>query len=344
MKVLITGGAGFLGSNLARAFVRSGASVIICDNLSRRGAETNLDNLKKEFPFIELYEVEVNDVPSVIVKEKPEIVYHFAAQVAVTKSITSPISDFKINAEGTFHVARTAHEHEIPLIYSSTNKVYGDNVNKVQIKELATRYDFDGALSQKGIHEEFPIDAKKHTPYGCSKLAGEIYVREFGGIVNRCSCMYGEHQFGIMDQGWVSYFIRQQIAGNQVTIYGDGKQVRDLLYIDDVVRLLMAQGLALMKGNESLEGEVFSVGGGYGNTISLLELCEKLGIGPRFAEWRPNDQKVFYADITKATQILGWIPKVSVDEGIKKLYDWTLRNMPLSEQRNVAERKPQQVE
>ena len=261
-----------------------------------------------------------------IIKERPDLIYHFAAQVAVTKSVTSPISDFKINAEGTFNIARTAYDHNISLIYSSTNKVYGDNVNNVPIKEFEKRYDFDGELSQKGISEEFSIDAKKHTPYGCSKLAGEIYVREFGGVVNRCSCMYGENQFGIIDQGWVSYFIKQKVNGKELTIFGDGKQVRDLLYIDDVVELLILQGKELLKGNESLKGEAFSVGGGYKNTISLLELCEKLSISPKFGPWRPSDQKVFYADISKAKRLLGWEPKVSVDEGIKRLYDWTLAN------------------
>ncbi len=327
MKVVITGGAGFLGINLARKLIKSGASVVLCDNLSRAGAETNLKKLKGEYPLIKVYEVEISDTPSVIIKEKPDIIYHFAAQVAVTKSVTSPISDFKINAEGTFNVARVAYEYNIPLIYASTNKVYGDNVNNVLIKEFEKRYDFDGELSQKGIHEDFPIDAKKHTPYGCSKLTGEIYVREFGGIVNRFSCMYGENQFGIVDQGWVSYFIRQKLLGQEITIFGDGKQVRDLLYIDDVVNLLIIEGRNLVGGNEKLKGEVFSIGGGYKNTISLLELCEKLNISPKFAEWRPSDQKVFYSNILKAKEMLGWEPKISADEGIKKLYDWTAEHL-----------------
>ena len=326
MKVLITGGAGFLGSNLTRRLIKSGASIILCDDLSRRGAEINLAKLKKEFPFLKIYEVEISDVPSVIVKEKPDLIYHFAAQVAVTKSVTSPVSDFKINAEGTFNIAKTAYEHNIPLVYASTNKVYGYNVNKVPLKEFEKRYDFDGDLSQKGISADFSIDAKKHTPYGCSKLTGDIYVREFGGVVNRFSCMYGENQFGIIDQGWVSYFIKQKITGKEITIFGDGKQIRDLLYVDDVMDLLVLQGQQLLSGNKELKGEAFSIGGGYKNTISLIELCEKLGVTPKFGPWRHSDQKVFYADIAKAKELLGWEPKVSVDEGIKKLYDWTLAN------------------
>lgn len=328
MKVLITGGAGFLGSNLSRRLMKDGASVIICDNLSRRGSEINYEALKKEFPFIKNYEVEIGDVPSVIIKERPDIVYHFAAQVAVTKSVISPVSDFKINAEGTFHIAKVCHELKIPLIYSSTNKVYGNNVNKVPLKELEKRYDFDGDLSEKGISSDFSIDASSHTPYGCSKLVGDIYVREFGGVVNRFSCMYGENQYGIIDQGWVSYFVKQKQDGKEITIFGDGKQVRDLLYVDDVIDLFILQGKLLLSGDQSLKGEVFSVGGGYKNTVSLLELCEKLGISPKFADWRPSDQKVFYADISKLKQVLGWEPKISVEEGIDKIVKWTLENNP----------------
>ncbi|MAG26922.1 nucleoside-diphosphate sugar epimerase [Candidatus Pacearchaeota archaeon] len=327
MKVLITGGAGFLGSNLARRFLKQGASVILCDNLSRRGAELNYEKLKNDFPFIKNYEVEINDVPSVLVKEKPDIVYHFAAQVAVTKSVISPVSDFKINAEGTFNVARTCHELGIPLVYTSTNKVFGENVNNVPLKELETRYDFDGELAGKGIHEEFPVDSKKHTPYGASKLVGDIYVREYGGVVNRCSCMYGENQYGIIDQGWVSYFIRQKHLGEETTIFGDGKQIRDLVYIDDVLDLLILEGQALISGEPDIKGEVFNVGGGHDKTVSLLELCQKLDINPGFADWRPSDQKVFYCDISKAKKVLGWEPKVSVDEGIAKLKAWTEQNI-----------------
>lgn len=326
MKVLITGGAGFLGSNLTRRFLKQGASVILCDNLSRRGAELNHAKLQEDFPFLKNYEVEIGDVPTVIIKEKPDIVYHFAAQVAVTKSVISPVSDFKINAEGTFNIARTCYDHNIPLVFASTNKVFGDNVNKVPLVEHETRYDFDGPYKEKGIDEDFPVDAKHHTPYGCSKLVGDIYVREFGGVVNRCSCMYGENQFGIVDQGWVSYFVKQKLDGKPITIFGDGKQIRDLVFADDVVDLLILQGQALIRGTPDIRGEVFNVGGGHKNTISLLELCEKLGITPEFGPWRPGDQKVFYCDISKAKRILGWEPKVSADEGIRKLYEWTVKH------------------
>ncbi len=329
MKILITGGTGFVGYNLSRRLAGDKKQVVICDNLSRRGSESNCEMIRKEFPSLEFYQSEITDLPSVIVKTKPDLIYHLAAQVAVTSSVINPVSDFRINGEGTFNIARTAYENKIPVIYTSTNKVFGDNVNKVPIKELKTRYDFDGDISGKGISETFPIDAKHHTPYGCSKLVGDIYVREFGGIVNRCSCMYGENQFGIVDQGWISYFIKQKLLKKPITIFGDGKQVRDILHIDDVVDLLVFEGEELLKGNEDLRGEVFNVGGGFERTISLLELCKKLKIIPNFDEWRPSDQKVFYCDISKAKDTFGWKPKVSVDEGIKRLYKWTKEHLDL---------------
>ena len=323
-KILITGGAGFLGTNLSKRLLKNNNEVILVDDLSRRGVELNLDFLKKRYPNVKHYQVEINDIAPIIVREMPDVIYHFAAQVAVTTSMISPLDDFRINAEGTFNVARTAGEYNIPVIYTSTNKVYGDNVNNVPIKEMKTRYDFSGKLARKGIDEDFPIDAHHHTPYGCSKLAGELYVREFGGVVNRCSCMYGEHQYGIIDQGWVSYFITQKLLGETITLFGDGKQIRDVLFVDDMVNLLVLQGDRLLNRRKpSIRGEEFSIGGGHANTISLLELCEILDLPKVFGEWRPSDQKVYYADISKAKRVLGWEPKVTAEEGIKKLTNWT---------------------
>lgn len=326
-QVLITGGAGFLGFNTAKRLLDLGNQVILCDNLSRRGSEINYEKLNKIYLNLKSYEVEIDDIPNIIAKERPDLIYHFAAQVAVTKSVISPERDFRINAEGTFKIAKIASDYNIPVIYASTNKVFGDNVNHVPIREFETRYDFDGELKERGIAENFPIDARSHTPYGCSKLVGDIYVREFGGVVNRCSCMYGENQYGIIDQGWVSYFCAQKHLKKDITIFGDGKQVRDLLYIDDVVDLLILEGKFLLNGNTDLKGEVFNVGGGYKNTISLLELCKKLDITPKFSDWRPSDQKVFYCDISKAKKILGWEPKISADEGIRRINEWTINNI-----------------
>lgn len=330
MRALVTGAAGFIGTNLVSRLLKNEHDVIGTDSLSRRGSERNLQRIREKFPNFKFAQVEIEDLPSLIHKEKPEIIYHFAAQVAVTTSITNPVRDFKINGEGTFMVANAAHDIGVPVVYTSTNKVFGDNVNHIPLKEFETRYDFGGKFEKRGIPEDFPIDAKHHTPYGCSKLVGDIYVREFGGVSNRCSCMYGPNQNGIVDQGWISYIAQQIISKKPVTIYGDGKQVRDALHADDVTRLLEIEGEALICGKPDIRGEVFNVGGGYQNTISLLELCDKWGVKReeiKFDNWRPADQKVFYCDISKAERILGWEPKVSLQNGLDELFLWTKENI-----------------
>ncbi len=328
MRCLVTGAAGFIGTNLVSRLLRHGHQVIGVDSLSRRGSELNLEAIRKEFPDYEFHYKEIEDVADTIHTLRPQLVYHFAAQVAVTTSMTNPRRDFKINAQGTFDVALAAHQIGAPVIYTSTNKVFGDNVNYVPIRELETRYDFDGDLKEKGIAETFSIDAKHHTPYGCSKLVGDIYVREFGGVVNRCSCMYGQNQHGIMDQGWLSYFAINKLSGKPSIIYGDGKQIRDAVHADDVARLLELQGKRLLdRSKTSIAGEVFNVGGGYKNTISLLELCNLWEIKPSFSEWRPADQKVFYCDTSKARDVLGWEPEVNLDKGLKDLYSWTEQSL-----------------
>jgi len=330
MKALITGGAGFIGTNLAIKLLETGHEVLVTDNLGRRGSEINLKILKTKFPNLNFRKCEIEDLSSLIHEFKPNIVYHFAAQVAVTDSGSSPKRDFKINAEGTLRVVLAAKNIGAKVIYTSTNKVFGDNVNKVPLKEFDTRYDFNGDLEGKGIPDDFSIDASHHTPYGVSKLVGDLYVREFGGVSNRCSCMYGPYQNGIVDQGWLSHIAQRIIKGKQVTIFGDGKQIRDVLHSDDVVDLLIKQGEALLSGNPKIEGEVFSIGGGHKNTISLLELCSRWGLKKedlKFESWRPADQKVFYCDISKAKSILGWEPKVSLEQGVDELYRWTEKNM-----------------
>lgn len=327
MKVLVTGAAGFVGTNTTLALLSKGFDVVAIDSLTRPGSEKNLETLKREFPNLKFIQKEIEDVPGVIASERPDLIYHFAAQVGVRLSVESPIRDFQINAAGTFHITQAAGK--TPIIYTSTNKVFGDNVNSIPIIELEKRYDFGGEYKQRGIPEHFSVDARYHTPYGCSKLVGDIYVREAGGVVNRCSCMYGENQFGMLDQGWLSHLATNKLKNRQTTIYGDGKQVRDILHKDDVVRLLLKQGELLTNPftRDRIRGEVFNVGGGFRNTISLLELCEKWGIRPKFEDWRPADQKVFYCDISKAKRLLDWEPKIGIDEGIKRLHDWTEANI-----------------
>jgi len=321
-KILITGGAGFVGSNLAEHLAQKGHNVVIYDNLSRNGSELTLKKLIAKQPKIEVHRGEMDDIADYLHHNGVDLVYHFAAQVAVTHSYTAPRSDFRINAHGTFHLV---HSTKAPVIYASTNKVYGDNVNGVKLKEHDTRYDFAGKYQGRGLPESFSIDTSYHTPYGVSKLVGELYVRETGGVANRFSCMYGPNQFGNEDQGWVAHFVIAKLKNKPLYVYGDGKQVRDLLYVSDVVRLLDLEG----ENIEKIRGEVFNIGGGFKNTLSLLELCKLLDIKPSsFGEWRQADQKVFYNDISKAKRVLGWEPVVGPKEGIEHLTNWVHEHHP----------------
>lgn len=328
MKILITGSAGFVGTNLTRNLLEDGLNVLALDSLSRSGTDHNLSELLTRFPKLQFIKTEIEDIPAQIYKFKPDIVFHFAAQVAVTTSVSSPLRDFKINAEGSFNIARAAADVGAKIIYTSTNKVYGNNVNNVEIVELDTRYDYSGNYKSIGLPETFSIDANHHTPYGISKLVGELYVREFGGIANRCSCMYGPNQFGIVDQGWMSHIATNKILGRETVIYGDGKQVRDALHITDVVNLMRKQMEALSGSNYSkVSGNAYNVGGGYANTISLIELCRLWEITPVFSSWRPADQKVFYCDVSRARQDFGWSPQVKLDHGLAELFAWTVSSL-----------------
>ncbi len=336
MRVFITGCAGFIGTNLILRLLEQGHDVYGADSLVRHGALYNLETIRKKFPEFKdgerFFRADLQDMPILIQRIKPEVVYHFAAQVAVTTSMSSPGYDFEVNAKGSFLIAVAAASVGAPVVYTSTNKVFGDKVNDVPLRELETRWDFDGELAEKGISETFTIDAAHHTPYGVSKLVGDLYVREFGGVANRCSCMYGPHQHGIVDQGWLSHIAQRIIKGEQVIIYGDGKQLRDAVHASDVVRLLQLEGEALVRGDPDIRGQVFNVGGGHQNTLSLLELCKHWGLEKsdlKFEDWRPADQKVFYCDISKAKKVLGWEPKMSLNEGVDELYEWTKERLQL---------------
>jgi|SRR3989344_3149039 len=314
MKVLVTGGAGFVGSHLTKRLLTEGHKVTVFDNLSRT---------KNNLPLIENAELVVRDIGNVdsfLQSKKFDLIYHLAAQVAVTTSYEKPYEDFRVNADGTMRVlcgSNNFTDKSTPVIFASTNKVYGDNVNVIPLEELETRYDFMDLKS--GIHEGFPLDAKHHTPYGVSKLAADQYVRDFGGVVNRFSCMYGTHQYGNEDQGWVAHFIISKLQNKPLTIFGDGKTVRDLLYVDDVVNLLVLEGQNIDK----IRGTAFNIGGGPKNLISLNELCDYINLKPaEFKEERPADQKVYYSDIRKVKHILGWEPKIGVYEGIDRLQNW----------------------
>jgi len=330
--ILITGGAGFVGSNLAHRLLSAGHKVRLLDNLSRAGVERNLRWLIETHG--DLVDIEVPDLRnfSIIkqaVKDASQV-FHFAAQVAVTSSLVDPIEDFEINARGTLNVleAIRAVRNPPPLVFTSTNKVYG-NLADLEFVKQGTRYaPRDLQIRDRGISENRSLDF--HSPYGCSKGAADQYVvdyaRTYGipALVFRMSCIYGPHQQGNEDQGWVAHFVMRSIAGKPITIYGDGMQVRDILFIDDLVdAFLLAQ-----QHMERLAASAFNIGGGSANSISLLELLDLLAelhggdLSVRFEDWRAADQRYYVADTSKFSGLTGWKPRVGVHEGVRRLYEW----------------------
>ena len=340
MNILITGGAGFIGSHLTDHFLKQGNTVIVFDNLSRRGTEKNLEWLKtrheKGLTFVK-GDVRNLDMVSRAMKDA-DAVFHTAAQVAVTTSIKNPREDFEINALGTFNVLEAARlsNSDPVVVYTSTNKVYGENVNKLPLVKKETRYEFSDTEFFNGIPEHFSTSASGYTPYGCSKYLGDVYARDYFSvhglktIAFRMSCIYGTRQFGNEDQGWVAHFVISSILGKPLTIYGDGKQVRDILFISDLVNAFDL----VLKNISKTKGEVYNIGGGVENTISLLELInllEKISgkkISYTFSDWRQFDQKVYISDVRKAKEF-GWAPTVSPGEGIRKLSEWVTKNKAL---------------
>jgi CDP-paratose 2-epimerase len=329
-RVLITGGAGFIGTNAAIRFVNSGVQVRILDNLSRNLTDRNLQFLNEEYSGrIEFMCGDVRDYETVSnAVENVDVVLHLAAQVAVTSSITDPRTDFEINAGGTLNVleaVRTINPGAL-VLFTSTNKVYG-GLPDVCVVEEPSRYRFRDL--KHGVDETRPLDF--HSPYGCSKGAADQYVRDFARIfglrtvVFRMSCIYGPHQFGSEDQGWVAYFVRAALEGASLSVYGDGKQVRDVLYVDDLIDAF----ICAMQHAERASGEVFNIGGGPERTVSVWkEFAELLREGPgipqvRFGDWRVGDQKVYISDIRKAVTVLGWEPGTSFSDGLRSLTEWT---------------------
>lgn len=330
-KVLITGGAGFIGTNVADRLLSAGEKVMIYDNLSRPGVENNLKWLVAKHPNVEVIIADVKDKVMVAkAVNNAGHVFHFAAQVAVTTSLTSPVHDFEVNVGGTLNVLEAIRlsSHKPSLIFTSTNKVYGD-LPGLELESNSTRYyPVNPAYLKNGIDEN--ISLCFHSPYGCSKGAADQYIldytRSFGlrTVVFRMSCIYGPHQFGTEDQGWVAHFIRQALNSKVITLYGDGRQVRDILYIDDLVNafLLVRHNIA------ELAGEAFNMGGGPGNAVSLVELLDYLNtldnlkVKVEFEEWRIGDQRYYVSDIRKFWKRAGWLPGVSYRDGLISLYSW----------------------
>ncbi len=335
-KLLITGGAGFIGSNLSHHFLRKGWNVTIYDNLKRKGTKANLEWIKEGHPNVRFILGDIKDAKSVqnaVVGH--DVIFHLAGQVAVTSSVLDPRSDFEANALGTLNVLEGARVagHKPFIIYTSTNKVYGGMEN-IGVTAKSSRYMYKDYPD--GISEKMNLDF--HSPYGCSKGVGDQYVRDYYRIygiptvVLRQTCIYGPRQFGVEDQGWIAWFIIALSLGKEITICGDGKQVRDVLYIDDLVQLFEQVYLK----RDITKGKIYNVGGGIHNTLSvwtefgpLLEKLFKMKISPNYQPWRPGDQKVYVSDIRLVEKEIGWKPKVSVPEGVEKLFTWVTQNKNL---------------
>jgi CDP-paratose 2-epimerase len=337
MKIIITGGAGFIGSNAASRFLQRGHHVLVIDNLCRDGVQRNLEWLRPQgsLEFVKL-DIRNGEELARLFREHRDAdhVLHLAAQVAVTTSVKDPREDFEVNALGTFNVLEAVRRAGMAasMLYSSTNKVYGE-MTEVGVVERDGRYAY-GSLPQ-GVSEDRNLDF--HSPYGCSKGAADQYVIDYHRIyglrtiVFRQSCIYGYRQFGAEDQGWVAWFMIAAQLGQPITIYGDGKQVRDILFIDD---LLDAFEAAFTAGDGAV-GRVYNIGGGTTNVLSLLQLVAyiekrrngKLPHGS--AAWRPGDQKVFVSDIRRAQSELGWSPQINCSRGLELLYDWIAANREL---------------
>jgi CDP-paratose 2-epimerase len=337
VKVVIVGGAGFIGSNAAVRFMREGHAVAVIDDLSRVGTDKNLAWLREQ-GLSDFSKTDIRDAKALDAALAPHrdarAVLHLAAQVAVTTSVVDPRTDFEINALGTFNVLEATRKHcpGALVVFASTNKVYG-GLEHLEVKEVNGRYQLTSR--PHGISETEPLDF--HSPYGCSKGAADQYVIDYSRIYGlrtvalRQSCIYGRRQFGVEDQGWVAWFTIAAKQGRPITIYGDGKQVRDALFVDDLVDLYAT---CIAKA-DTVSGKAYNVGGGPENQLSLLELLADLEnkyqvtIPRTFSATRPGDQPVFVADIRKAERELGWRPKTSVPEGVAILAQWVSDNAAL---------------
>ena len=345
MRILITGGSGFIGTNTCLEAVRRGHKVIAMDSFVRPKSEENIPILKEA--GVEIIRGDVRATVDFHRSPVPDAIIHFAGNPGIPWSMNWPTYDFDVNAKGTLNVLEYSRVmggqlgKKIPVIYASTNKVYTDLVNEIEIFEEEKRYIWegiypsiigDGFSHEFGINEKFPLDGfgkYHHSPYGVSKLAGDQYCQEyyqvFGvpTVVNRMSCVYGYHQKGVQDQGWIDHFIRTIAFGDgKLNFFGDGKQVRDMLWGGDVATLYLDE----LENIDKVKGSVFNIGGGVDNTMSLIEAVARIEevSGKKatieYHDWRLADQKVYISDISKVKRELGWSPKVSPMQGIEKIY------------------------
>jgi CDP-paratose 2-epimerase len=341
--VLVTGGAGFLGSNLADRLAAAGRQVLVLDSLARPGVEANLEWLKSRHKGkIAALLADVRDADAVREAVRGVgAVLHLAAQVAVTTSLEDPVHDFEVNARGTLNLLEAVRReaHAPPLLFASTNKVYGKLLPDEDLERRGDRWEPRDAALRAGCAETAPLDL--HSPYGCSKGVADQYVLDYARcfglrtLVFRMSCLYGPRQFGTEDQGWVAHFLIRALRGEPVTVYGDGAQVRDALYVEDAVDAWLA-GLERI---DRLRGRAFNLGGGPSNTLSLLEMLGHIGrLSGRvpdasFGDWRPGDQRWYVSDTGAFERAAGWRARVGLEEGLGRLLAWLRENV-------VPERRP----
>jgi CDP-paratose 2-epimerase len=330
--ILVTGGCGFIGCNLADRLANRGDRVIVLDNLTRAGVRENAQWLKSRHG--ERIDVVIADIrepiPVIDAVREAGAVIHLAAQVAVTDSVADPVTDFETNARGTLNVleAIRLHNRSAPLLFASTNKVYGKLIDDTQIRRADQRYEPTSLILADGISENTPLDF--FSPYGCSKGTADQYVRDYARVfglqtvVMRMSCIYGPRQFGTEDQGWIAHFLLSALRGDRLTIYGDGCQVRDALHVSDAADAW----LAVLDHIALVRGRVFNLGGGPSNSISLRELIglleqmTKRKIAYSFADWRPGDQPWYVTDTRALSTALRWQPKIPLCEGLNSLHEW----------------------
>jgi CDP-paratose 2-epimerase len=340
-SILITGGAGFIGVNSARYFREKGWSVVLLDNLSRQGTAENLEWLRNRVQIrFERADVRDREMMERIIQEvRPDVVLHLAAQVAVTTSIKNPREDFEINTLGTLNVLEAIRlkSPKTFFINAASNKVYG-KMEDLSVVKRNRRYEYEDL--PQGVSEERPLDF--HSPYGCSKGSADQYSIDYARIYGlatvsfRQSCIYGTRQFGVEDQGWVAWFIIASVLGREITIYGDGRQIRDVLHVDDLARSYEAA----WERRDVAAGQAFNIGGGPSNTMSLLELVSYLEadlgvtISLKWNDWRPGDQPVFVCNLDKAKRLLDWAPAIGAREGVRQLISWVRENKQLFHRHN----------
>ncbi|QBQ55743.1 NAD-dependent epimerase/dehydratase family protein [Nitrosococcus wardiae] len=350
-RELVIGGAGFIGCNVAARLAAQGHQILVLDDLSRPGTECNLEWLHQRFPNqIEVLLADVRDRDAVqYAVQRACRIFHFAAQVAVTTSLKQPFFDHDVNTVGTLNVLEAARRRRYPpgLVFTSTNKVYGD-LDDLELQLTASGYaPVDDVIRSRGIDESRPL--KFCSPYGCSKGAADQYVLDYArtlglpATVLRMSCIYGPRQFGNEDQGWVAHFIRQVVSETPITFYGDGLQVRDVLYVDDLVKALLTAANHL----PAIAGEAFNMGGGPQNVLSLQGLVDQLAVLHHRVpvvyrkDWRPSDQRYYVSDTSKFQRVTGWRPAIGSKEGVRQLYEWMQQELTAS--RPAAHSEKEQV-